>query len=53
MYLAPIDKADMRHGNDHHRADRLGQEGDEERSREAGCDGHLVKPVNIPTWRSS
>jgi PAS domain S-box-containing protein len=25
-----------------------GQEGDKERSREAGCDGHLVKPVNIP-----
>ncbi len=24
-----------------------GQEGDKERSREAGCDGHLVKPVNI------
>ena len=24
-----------------------GQEGDRERSREAGCDGHLVKPVNI------
>jgi CheY-like chemotaxis protein len=25
-----------------------GQEGDRERSREAGCDGHLVKPVNPP-----
>jgi CheY-like chemotaxis protein len=25
-----------------------GQEGDRERSREAGCDGHLVKPVNLP-----
>jgi PAS domain S-box-containing protein len=25
-----------------------GQEGDKERSREAGCDGHLVKPVNPP-----
>ncbi len=25
-----------------------GQEGDKERSREAGCDGHLVKPVNLP-----
>lgn len=24
-----------------------GQEGDKERSREAGCDGHLVKPVDI------
>lgn len=25
-----------------------GQENDRERSREAGCDGHLVKPVNLP-----
>ena len=25
-----------------------GQETDKERSREAGCDGHLVKPVNLP-----
>jgi PAS domain S-box-containing protein len=25
-----------------------GQDGDRERSREAGCDGHLVKPVNLP-----
>jgi CheY-like chemotaxis protein len=25
-----------------------GQDGDKERSREAGCDGHLVKPVNLP-----
>ena len=25
-----------------------GQEGDRARSREAGCDGHLVKPVNLP-----
>ena len=25
-----------------------GQEGDLERSREAGCDGHLVKPVSPP-----
>jgi CheY-like chemotaxis protein len=25
-----------------------GQGGDRERSREAGCDGHLVKPVNLP-----
>ncbi len=25
-----------------------GQEGDRERSHEAGCDGHLVKPVNLP-----
>ncbi len=25
-----------------------GQEADRERSREAGCDGHLVKPVNLP-----
>jgi CheY-like chemotaxis protein len=25
-----------------------GQEGDRERSRKAGCDGHLVKPVNLP-----
>ena len=24
-----------------------GQDGDQERSREAGCDGHLVKPVNL------
>ena len=24
-----------------------GQDGDKERSREAGCDGHLVKPVNL------
>ena len=24
-----------------------GQEGDKERSHEAGCDGHLVKPVNL------
>jgi hypothetical protein len=26
---------------------RWGQDGDKERSREAGCDGHLVKPVDI------
>jgi PAS domain S-box-containing protein len=25
-----------------------GQEGDRSQSREAGCDGHLVKPVNLP-----
>jgi CheY-like chemotaxis protein len=25
-----------------------GQENDRERSREAGCDGHLVKPVDLP-----
>ena len=25
-----------------------GQEGDRVQSREAGCDGHLVKPVNLP-----
>jgi CheY-like chemotaxis protein len=25
-----------------------GQEGDRVRSREAGCDGHLVKPVSLP-----
>ena len=25
-----------------------GQDGDRERSREAGCDGHLVKPVSLP-----
>jgi CheY-like chemotaxis protein len=25
-----------------------GQDGDRERSREAGCDGHLVKPVGLP-----
>jgi PAS domain S-box-containing protein len=25
-----------------------GQDGDRRRSREAGCDGHLVKPVNLP-----
>ena len=25
-----------------------GQPGDRERSQEAGCDGHLVKPVNLP-----
>ena len=24
-----------------------GQDGDRERSREAGCDGHLVKPVSL------
>jgi len=24
-----------------------GQEGDRERSRGAGCDGHLVKPVSL------
>ena len=24
-----------------------GQERDRERSREAGCNGHLVKPVNV------
>ena len=25
-----------------------GQEGDKAQSREAGCDGHLVKPVDLP-----
>jgi CheY-like chemotaxis protein len=25
-----------------------GQENDRKRSREAGCDAHLVKPVNLP-----
>jgi CheY-like chemotaxis protein len=25
-----------------------GQENDREQSRQAGCDGHLVKPVNLP-----
>ena len=25
-----------------------GQDGDRDRSREAGCDGHLVKPVSLP-----
>ena len=25
-----------------------GQEDDKARSHEAGCDGHLVKPVNLP-----
>ncbi len=25
-----------------------GQDGDRARTREAGCDGHLVKPVNLP-----
>ena len=25
-----------------------GQEDDRARSHEAGCDGHLVKPVNLP-----
>ena len=25
-----------------------GQDGDRARSREAGCDGHLVKPVSLP-----
>jgi PAS domain S-box-containing protein len=25
-----------------------GQEGDKDRSRDAGCDGHLVKPVSMP-----
>jgi CheY-like chemotaxis protein len=25
-----------------------GQDNDREKSREAGCDGHLVKPVNLP-----
>jgi hypothetical protein len=34
-------------GRGDHCADGLGQEGDRERSREAGCDGHLVKPVNL------
>lgn len=24
-----------------------GQEGDRERSRTVGCDGHLVKPINL------
>ena len=24
-----------------------GQESDRERSREAGCDGHLVKPISL------
>ena len=36
-------------GNDDHRPTGWGcQEGDKERSREAGCDAHLVKPVNLP-----
>ena len=25
-----------------------GQDGDKERSMEAGCDGHLVKPISFP-----
>ena len=25
-----------------------GQEEDRDQSKEAGCDGHLVKPVNLP-----
>jgi CheY-like chemotaxis protein len=25
-----------------------GQESDRQRSREAGCDGHLVKPIDLP-----
>ena len=25
-----------------------GQEGDRAKSREAGCDGHLVKPIHLP-----
>ena len=25
-----------------------GQDSDKERSRQAGCDGHLVKPVDVP-----
>jgi PAS domain S-box-containing protein len=29
-----------------------GQEGDRVRSKEAGCDGHLVKPVNLPDLQS-
>ena len=32
----------------HHRAHRLGPGGRPALSREAGCDGHLVKPVNLP-----
>lgn len=30
-----------------------GQDGDKERSREAGCDGHLVKPVNLPDLQNA
>ena len=30
-----------------HRAHRLGQERDKEQAREAGCDGHLLKPVKL------
>ena len=29
-----------------------GQDGDRERSRDAGCDGHLVKPVNLNDLQS-
>jgi PAS domain S-box-containing protein len=29
-----------------------GQEADRQRSREAGCDGHLVKPVKLPDLQS-
>ena len=35
-------------GDHDHRPTGWGQEGDREQSREAGCDGHLVKPVNLP-----
>jgi CheY-like chemotaxis protein len=29
-----------------------GQEDDKARSHEAGCDGHLTKPVNLPDFES-
>jgi CheY-like chemotaxis protein len=30
-----------------------GQDGDRERSRDAGCDGHLVKPVELAALRAA
>ena len=33
---------------DHHCADRMGPGPRPDQSREAGCDGHLVKPVDLP-----
>ena len=42
-------RAAVGQGRDDHRPDRLGAGGRPgAASREAGCDGHLVKPVNLP-----